>query len=124
MVPATWVPCPTLSDTVGLVLWLAPTTTLPARSGCVVSTPVSRTATTTDGLPWVTSHPERAPTCAGAHWTVPTHDDRHGSSGQSATWYVGRSTPAPITPGRARRRSRAPARPAAGTWRTSQVPSP
>ena len=50
-------------------------------SGWVVSTPVSSTATTTDGLPWVTSHAARAPIWAGPHWTVPLHDDRHGSSG-------------------------------------------
>src|SRR5207244_3747660 len=35
-VPATWVPWPFWSDTVGLVLWFPPTTTLPARPGWVV----------------------------------------------------------------------------------------
>jgi hypothetical protein len=58
---ATWVPWPLWSPTSGVVVKLTDSATRPARSGCVVSTPVSRTATATPVPSYPAFHASGAP---------------------------------------------------------------
>ena len=67
MRPATAVPCPSGSGVLSPEK-LAPTMTLPARSGWVASTSVSTTATSMLGSPWVTAQASAAPMCMKSDW--------------------------------------------------------
>src|SRR5438552_1785690 len=69
-IPATWVPWPKSSLPVEPFIMEVILTILAARSGCVLSTPVSTTAILILGSPWVLSQAAGALMAWGAHWAM------------------------------------------------------